>query len=92
MVLLTHEVTGQNIVLQNSDHQGMTLVSSVLTGSNYLAWSRSIKIALVVKLGFIDGKCACLSEDSPDYEQWLRVDYMVTSWIYRVNNRFVSIV
>lgn len=34
------------LFFQNSDHPGKTLVSSVLTGSNYLAWSRSIKIGL----------------------------------------------
>lgn len=61
----------------------MTLVSSVLTGNNYLAWSRSIKFALgaKIRLGFINGKCICPSEDSPDYEQWVRVDCIVTSWI-----------
>lgn len=46
--------------LQNSDHPGMSLTTSLLTGSNYLTWSRSTKIALgaKTKLGFIDGKCS----------------------------------
>lgn len=41
------------LFLQNSNHPGMTLVSSVLVGNNYVAWSRSIKIALGVKLNLI---------------------------------------
>lgn len=74
--------SGDPLFLQNSDHQCMTLVNSVLTGNN-LAWNRSIKIALGVeiKLGFINGKDPCPSEDSPDYEQWIRIKCMVTSWI-----------
>lgn len=62
--------SGEQIFLQNSNHSGMTLVSSVLIDSNYLAWSCSVQILLgaKVKLGFINGKCACPSEDSPDYE------------------------
>lgn len=61
--------SGDSLFLQNSDHQRMTLVNSVLTENN-LAWNRSIKIALGVeiKLGFINSKDPCLSEDSPDYE------------------------
>lgn len=48
--------SGDPLFLQNLDNPGMTLVSSVLTGNNYLAWSRSIEITLgaKVKLGFIN--------------------------------------
>lgn len=42
--------SGDPLFHQNSDHQVMTLVISVLTGSNYSAWSRSIKFALGVKI------------------------------------------
>lgn len=61
----------------------MTLASSVVTENNYLAWSPSIKITLgaKVKFGSINGKCVCPSKDSPNYEHWVRVDCMVTSWI-----------
>lgn len=33
------------------------------------------------KIGFIDGKCKQSDETDTDYEQWLRVDCMVRSWI-----------
>lgn len=54
-----HKVRAQNIgdplVLQNFDHPGVTLVTSILTSNNYPSWSCSIKVALTtkVKLGFI---------------------------------------
>ncbi|KAJ0043983.1 hypothetical protein Pint_17980 [Pistacia integerrima] len=62
----------------------MTLVTTLLTGNNnYLSWSHCMKIALgaQVKLGFVNGKCEMPSEESPNFEQWNRVDCMVTSWI-----------
>lgn len=61
----------------------MNLISSVLTGSNYMTWSRSVKIALgsKTKLGFIDGRCKRLEETKEKHEQWLKVDCMVRSWI-----------
>ena len=57
--------------LQSSDHLGMVLVSIPLTSNNYLSWNHSMKIALgaKVKLGFINGKCKMLDEDSLDFEQ-----------------------
>lgn len=61
----------------------MVLVSTPLTGNNHLSWNRSMKIAsgAKVKLGFINGKYKMPNEDSLDFEQQNRVDYMVTSWI-----------
>ena len=48
-----------SMFLHNSDHPGMVLITAPLTGSNYLTWSRSMKIALIAKqkLGFVNGKC-----------------------------------
>ncbi|KAL0440064.1 UNVERIFIED_CONTAM: hypothetical protein Slati_2489400 [Sesamum latifolium] len=71
------------IRLHASDHLGIALVSFLLNGINYLSWSRSVKIALGanMKLSFINGKSERPSEDSKDFEQWQRADYMVTSWI-----------
>ena len=50
--------TDRSLALHNSDHPGMILVTAPLTGSNYLIWSRSMKIALIAKqkLGFVNGK------------------------------------
>lgn len=71
------------MTLQNSDHPGMSLITASLTGSNYMTWSRSMKIALgaKTKIGFIDGRYKPPSEDDAKYEQWVRVDCMVRSWI-----------
>lgn len=38
--------TGDHLFLQNSYHPGITLVTSILIGNNYLSWSPSIKITL----------------------------------------------
>lgn len=62
--------------LHSSDHPGMTLVTAPLTGKNFLAWSRSVKIALgaKMKLGLIDGSVGTPEKTSPNYEKWLRVN------------------
>lgn len=69
--------------LQTSDHPGMNLITSSLTENNYLTWSRSVKIALgaKTKLGFIDGRCKQPNEKEPKFEQWVKADCMVRSWI-----------
>lgn len=56
--------------LHNSDHPGMNLITTSLTGNNYMTWSRSIKIALgaKTKVGFIDGKYKPPDETNPKYE------------------------
>ena len=69
--------------LHNFDHFGMVLVTAPLTRSNYLTWSRSMKISLIAKqkLGFVNGKCVQPDMNSKEYEAWLRADSMVISWI-----------
>ncbi|KAL0371752.1 UNVERIFIED_CONTAM: Retrovirus-related Pol polyprotein from transposon RE1 [Sesamum calycinum] len=44
--------------LHGGDHPGMVLVSAPLDGTDFLAWKRSVVIALraKMKLGFIDGR------------------------------------
>ena len=73
----------RSMFLHNSDHPGMVLVTAPLTGSNYLTWSRSMKIALIAKqkLGFVNGKCIQPDMNSKKYEAWLRADSMVISCI-----------
>lgn len=72
-----------SLTLQNSDHLGMNLTTSLLSRNNYLTWSRSIKIALgaKTKLGFIDGRCKRPEQGESKFEQWQKVDCMVRSWI-----------
>ena len=78
-----YNANGDPYSLQNSDHPGMVLVTAPLTETNYLTWSRSMKIALgaKLKLGFIDGRITMPEEGSNEFEIWTRVNYMVTSWI-----------
>ena len=73
----------RSMFLHNSDHPGMVLVAASLIGSNYLTWSRSMKIALITKqkLGFVNGKCVQPDMNSKEYEGWLRANSMVISRI-----------
>ena len=69
--------------MQTSDHPGMILVTTPLTEGNYLSWCRAIKIALGAKLkiGFINGSLKEPAKESKNFDQWIRVDCMVRSWI-----------
>ena len=69
--------------LQASDHPGMCLTNIKLNGTNFQQWSRSVKIALrtITKIGFIEGTCERPASTSPKYEQWIRCDNMVVSWL-----------
>jgi len=71
------------LLLQASDHPGMHLTGAKLNGLNFQQWSRSVKIALRTrnKLGFIDGTCKTPEPIDPVYEQWIRCDSMVVSWL-----------
>ncbi|KAL0374379.1 UNVERIFIED_CONTAM: Retrovirus-related Pol polyprotein from transposon RE2 [Sesamum radiatum] len=69
--------------LQNTDHPGMGLVSVPLDGTNYLSWSRAVRVALGAKqkLSFIHGNSQKPATGSEELEQWQRTDYMVISWL-----------
>ncbi|KAL0307073.1 UNVERIFIED_CONTAM: hypothetical protein Sradi_6124600 [Sesamum radiatum] len=73
----------EQLQLHGFDHPGMVLVSAPLSSSNYLNWSCGIKRALraKLKLCFIDGTSMKPRVDDPLFEQWIRVDSMVTTWI-----------
>ncbi|KAF5459716.1 hypothetical protein F2P56_019638, partial [Juglans regia] len=70
--------------LHPSDNPGALLVSEIFNGANYVAWSRSISIALTVKnkLAFVDGS---LPQPSPNNTKlqvaWLRANNLVLSWL-----------
>ncbi|KAL0446249.1 UNVERIFIED_CONTAM: hypothetical protein Slati_1752800 [Sesamum latifolium] len=68
---------------QSIENTGFTLVSSVLTRDNYLVWIRAIRFALGVrkKPNFIDGRSVRPADDSDELDEWIRTDYMVTTWI-----------
>ncbi|KAL0406493.1 UNVERIFIED_CONTAM: hypothetical protein Slati_3963200 [Sesamum latifolium] len=72
------------LFLHPSEHSGLSLLSLPLDESNFLSWSRSIYVSLgtKLKLGFIDGSFPEPAQGSKTFEQWRRVDLMVTSWIW----------
>ncbi|GJZ61199.1 hypothetical protein Tco_0617336 [Tanacetum coccineum] len=67
----------------SSDHPGMMLTTTPFNGSNFLGWSRTIKMALgaKLKLGFIDGSSPKPTVIDNNYQRWIRCDYMVICWI-----------
>ncbi|KAL0443952.1 UNVERIFIED_CONTAM: hypothetical protein Slati_2117900 [Sesamum latifolium] len=73
----------ENLRLYGGDNPGATLVYILLDGSNFLSWSRSVRLALGAKwkLGFIDGTCTKPVGNSDEIEQWECVDCMVVSWL-----------
>ncbi|XP_071728259.1 uncharacterized protein [Rutidosis leptorrhynchoides] len=69
--------------IAGSDHPGMILTNTHFNGTNYLGWSRTIRMALgaKLKLGFIDGTNLKPAVTDDSYQKWTRCDYMVTCWI-----------
>ncbi|KAF5445279.1 hypothetical protein F2P56_034343 [Juglans regia] len=70
--------------LHPSDNPGALLVSEIFTGENYIAWSRSLPIALTVKnkITFIDGSLTQPNLDNPRLRvAWLRANNLVLSWL-----------
>ncbi|GKB66416.1 hypothetical protein Tco_0927828 [Tanacetum coccineum] len=65
------------------DHPGMMLTTTPFNRSNFLGWSRTIKMALgaKLKLGFIDGSSPKPTVIDNNYQRWIRCDYMVICWI-----------
>jgi len=71
------------LYLQGSNHPGMQLTNVKLNGLNFQQWSRAVKIALrtKMKLGFLDATCGKPALGSSTYDQWIRCDSMVVSWL-----------
>lgn len=70
--------------LHHSDGPGLVLVSQILTGENYAAWSRAMIIALSVKnkLDFVEGTISQPDSSNPDQlRSWKRNNNVVISWI-----------
>ncbi|GAU17048.1 hypothetical protein TSUD_105470 [Trifolium subterraneum] len=59
------------------------LVSPLLDGKNYHAWSRSMLKAVIMKnkLRFLDGSCPMPDQFDPTYEPWIRCNNLVLSWL-----------
>lgn len=71
--------------LHPSEGPGIVLVSQLLTGDNYTAWSPAFTVSLTIKnkLCFIDGTITAPSDPSPILQNaWIRNNNLVFSWIY----------
>lgn len=76
-------VTTYPLYLSSSDHPNMSIGNIMFNRSNYLAWSRSIKIGVgaKLKLGFIDGSLQRPNPNSTNLLHWIQYDNMVRSWL-----------
>ncbi|KAL2240118.1 UNVERIFIED_CONTAM: Retrovirus-related Pol polyprotein from transposon RE2 [Sesamum indicum] len=72
------------LFIHPSEHSQLALTSSPLDGTNFLVWQRAVYVSLgtKMKLGFIDGSFSKPAPGSLIFEQWRRVDLMVTSWLW----------
>ncbi|KAL0439625.1 UNVERIFIED_CONTAM: Retrovirus-related Pol polyprotein from transposon RE1 [Sesamum latifolium] len=72
-----------NSRIQVVDYPGMVMILAPLNGTNWLSWSRSMRIAFEGrdKLSFIDGTYAKPAEGSAELKQWRVTDLMVRTWI-----------
>jgi hypothetical protein len=67
-----------------SDNPGALLVSEIFTGENYIAWSRSMTIALTMKnkIAFIDGSLVQpITTNQSLRLAWLISNNLVLSWL-----------
>ncbi|KAL2239042.1 UNVERIFIED_CONTAM: Retrovirus-related Pol polyprotein from transposon RE2 [Sesamum indicum] len=85
----TEQLEREALYIHPSENSSLTLASSPLDGTNFLTWSRSVYVALgtKMKLGFIDGTLPRPDTGSTTFEQWRRVDLLVTSWIWNSISR-----
>ncbi|KAL0336721.1 UNVERIFIED_CONTAM: hypothetical protein Sradi_4884000 [Sesamum radiatum] len=93
----SRQSTPEALQLHGSGHPDMILVGTLLTKHNYLTWSYAIKRALraKMKLGVINGTTLKPSITDAHFEQWIRVDSMVMTWILNciskeIVNGFIS--
>ena len=72
--------------LHPSETPALILVAPPLQGSkNFQSWIRSMRIALISKnkMSFVDGSFTAPSKTHSVYNQWVRCNSMVLSWIQR---------
>nr|DAD40609.1 TPA_asm: hypothetical protein HUJ06_014932 [Nelumbo nucifera] len=71
--------------LHHSDHHGSVTVSSELTSSNYVLWSRSFLLALSIrnKTCFMDGTIKEPAMDDALHGAWMRCNNLIVAWLLR---------
>ncbi|XP_050217718.1 uncharacterized protein LOC126668571 [Mercurialis annua] len=67
------------------ENPSLVLVTNLFDGTNYNAWYRSMRMALISKnkYKFVNGSIPALSPDHDNYEVWERCNTLVMSWLYR---------
>lgn len=66
-----------------SENPNSLSITPKLTGSNYIAWSRTVEGSLGTKnkLGFINGTIPMPDEDDLNRSAWERCNHLVQSWL-----------
>mgnify|MGYP003103496987 CR=1 FL=1 len=74
---------GNPYYLNPNENLSQSIVNTVLDGSNYQMWSRSVRFALKTKhkVGFIDGSILPPTPTSDRYSLWDACNTMVLCWI-----------
>ncbi|KAF7824630.1 Integrase, catalytic core [Senna tora] len=73
------------LYIHPSNNPGTQIMNFLLNLSNYLVWSRAIRIALKTKnkLGFIDGTCVPPKDTtSKEFMRWSDADSLVVWWLH----------
>lgn len=81
---IEQEQSGNSVMNANqNDNTGMILVTAVFNSENYLAWSKSNQRDLIAKeeINFILKDDATPEENFAGYQNWRKIDCLVTSWI-----------
>ena len=84
--------TSSAFYLSNSNHPGLSLVSTQLIGYNYNSWNRAMCIALIAKnkIGFVNGYIARPKDDDHLLSLWFRCINMVMSWIFNIVSKDIA--
>ncbi|XP_074270806.1 uncharacterized protein LOC141594706 [Silene latifolia] len=66
------------------ENRGTKITQVVFNGSNYDAWSRDFRLALLAKgkLDYIDGTISKPKTTDPDFKSWRSANALVTAWIF----------
>ncbi|XP_050207748.1 uncharacterized protein LOC126657149 [Mercurialis annua] len=67
------------------ENPSLALLTNLFDGTNYHAWYRSMRMALISKnkYKFVNGSISALNPDHDNYEVWERCNTLVMSWLYR---------
>ncbi|KAL2923686.1 Retrovirus-related Pol polyprotein from transposon RE2 [Bienertia sinuspersici] len=82
---MTEPLQCKNFIEFNVDFmKAATFLHGNRAPSNYLNWSRSIRMTLRAKnkLGFVDGKLKQPLPYSKEYSKWMRNDYIIRCWLF----------